>query len=158
MVCSTACALPTRMSCCSSKCPPEATIRSPQAATSTRGWAQGLLTLLRWYGSAFPRALPFSTFSALLAGLLQAFASAELRRLWLHPYPYQSFAFIAGFMIVFRCALCAFNKASTGRFHARLHSRALAIHAFDVCHPTGNHAMCCATRCVWLSPLEFMIP
>ena len=66
----------------------------------------GLCTLTRWYGSAFPRALPFSVASALLAGLLQAFISDELRPLWLHPYPYQSFAFIAGFMIVFRCALC----------------------------------------------------
>ena len=61
--------------------------------------------MTRLYGSAFPRALPFSLFAGLLAGIIQAFGSKEFRQLWLHPYPYQSFAFIAGFMIVFRCAL-----------------------------------------------------
>lgn len=64
----------------------------------------GLLTVTRLYGSAFPRALPFSLFSGVLAGLIQSFANKDFRELWLHPYPYQSFAFIAGFMIVFRCA------------------------------------------------------
>jgi hypothetical protein len=64
----------------------------------------GLCTLTRWYGSAFPRALPFSLSSGLLAGLLQGFWGDTLRGQWVHPYPYQSFAFIAGFMIVFRCA------------------------------------------------------
>jgi hypothetical protein len=64
----------------------------------------GLLTLSRWYGSAFLRALPFSMASSIFAGLLQAFWGDTLHTQWNHPYPYQAFAFIAGFMIVFRCA------------------------------------------------------
>ena len=63
----------------------------------------GVLTLARWYGSAFPRALPFSLLSAAIAGCLQAFYAEALRAEWTHPYPFQAFAFIAGFMIVFRC-------------------------------------------------------
>jgi uncharacterized membrane protein YraQ (UPF0718 family) len=62
----------------------------------------GIFTLYRWYGSAFPRALPFSLASALLAGLLEAFVSEETLSQWKNPYPYSTFAFIVGFMIVFR--------------------------------------------------------
>ena len=64
----------------------------------------GALTLVRWYGSAFPRALPFSLLSAAAAGLLRHFWASQASDLWLHPYPFQTFAFIVGFMIVFRRA------------------------------------------------------
>lgn len=61
--------------------------------------------LFKVYGSAFPRALPFSLLSALLAGLLRAYASEAVDSQLRHPYPYQAFAFIVGFMIVFRSNL-----------------------------------------------------
>lgn len=63
----------------------------------------GVCTLSRWYGSAFPRALPFSLVAAAAAGLLQHFWAERAADIWKHPYPFQTFAFIVGFMIVFRC-------------------------------------------------------
>lgn len=66
----------------------------------------GLHVLFRMYGSAFPRALPFSLASAALAGFLAFFfPTSTTWDLFSHPYPFQTFAFIAGFMVVFRCAL-----------------------------------------------------
>ena len=72
----------------------------------------GLLTLTYLYGSAIPRALPFSVAAAVMAACLEEFTNlgaknAETdadgqRKYFLHPYPFQAFAFIAGFMIVFR--------------------------------------------------------
>ena len=65
----------------------------------------GLHVLFRMYGSAFPRALPFSIASAALAGALAGFFPTSTSwDLFKHPYPFQTFAFVAGFMIVFRCA------------------------------------------------------
>lgn len=66
-------------------------------------WGFGVLT--RMYGSAFPRALPFSVCSCMLAGLLSYFWAKELDNEFIHPYPFQTFAFMAGFMVVFRCEL-----------------------------------------------------
>jgi hypothetical protein len=66
----------------------------------------GFWTLTRWYGSAFPRALPFSLATAIATALLEIYVDENLKKNWLHPYPFQVFAFIAGFMIVFRCAAC----------------------------------------------------
>jgi hypothetical protein len=63
----------------------------------------GFSVLARMYGSSFPRALPFSLTASLLAGLLSAFLSDELDKSFTHPYPFQTFAFIVGFMVVFRC-------------------------------------------------------
>lgn len=66
----------------------------------------GLHVLFRWYGSAFPRALPFSLASAAIAGVLASFfPTSTTWDLFKHPYPFQTFAFIAGFMVVFRCAI-----------------------------------------------------
>eukprot|EP00892_Ulva_mutabilis_P004192 jgi/Ulvmu1/2144/UM129_0003.1 len=66
----------------------------------------GLHVLFRMYGSAFPRALPFSLSSAAIAGLLAAFfPTSTTWELFKHPYPFQTFAFVAGFMIVFRSNL-----------------------------------------------------
>lgn len=64
-------------------------------------WGTGVLT--RMYGSAFPRALPFSLLATLMAVLLSIFFQELLDDQFLNPYPYQTFAFIVGFMIVFRC-------------------------------------------------------
>jgi hypothetical protein len=64
----------------------------------------GLLVLFRFYGSALPRALPTAAVSAALAAALQLTVADSTREKWHHPYPYQAFAFITGFMLVFRCA------------------------------------------------------
>lgn len=60
-------------------------------------------TLFSWYGSAVPRALPFSLLSAAVAGVAAGVFPRELAGIWGHPYPYQAFAFVVGFLIVFRC-------------------------------------------------------
>ena len=63
----------------------------------------GLHLVLRLYGSAVPRAAPFAALSAGLAALLHFYPGAEyFEALWRHPYPYQLFAFIVGFILVFR--------------------------------------------------------
>jgi hypothetical protein len=62
----------------------------------------GIAALFRFYGSAFPRALPFSLASALAAALLKHFVPEKVSNEWQHPYPYSTFAFIVGFMVVFR--------------------------------------------------------
>ena len=71
---------------------------------SKSAWDLG--TLLQWHGSAAPRALPFSIVAAVLAALVQVFAPRVLERLWISPHPMNAFAFVAGFMIVFRCGTC----------------------------------------------------
>ena len=73
-------------------------------------WGFGVLT--RMYGSAFPRALPFSIFSCIFAGLLSAWYAKQLDEEFIHPYPFQTFAFIAGFMVVFRCELDSASLAA----------------------------------------------
>jgi hypothetical protein len=65
----------------------------------------GILTLFAWYGSAFPRALPFSLLASAVAGLIYELMPDGLENIWRHPYLYQTFAFVVGFMIVFRCVL-----------------------------------------------------
>jgi hypothetical protein len=104
----------------------------------------GLLTLTRWYGSAFLRALPFSLSSALLAALLRGFWAASLEAEWRHPYPYQAFAFIAGFMVVFRYGsgcLVAWHSTSAPLEHCHLtqcsRKAVKLIQKFGIAH---NHA------------------
>eukprot|EP01025_Chloroclados_australasicus_P030869 TRINITY_DN3106_c0_g1_i1.p1 TRINITY_DN3106_c0_g1~~TRINITY_DN3106_c0_g1_i1.p1 ORF type:complete len:491 (-),score=51.58 TRINITY_DN3106_c0_g1_i1:2910-4268(-) len=78
-------------------------------------WGVQLLT--RLYGSAFPRALPFAVLSTVISLMLKLFLDPVddsennhrfagddqyVLELWNHPYPYQAFAFIVGFIIVFR--------------------------------------------------------
>ncbi len=63
-------------------------------------WALPLL--LRWYGSALPRALPAALISGAFAAVLSAVAQQELQEAWLHPYPYNAFAVIVSFILVFR--------------------------------------------------------
>lgn len=66
------------------------------------------------YGSAFPRALPFSLASAALAGFLASFfPTSTTWDLFKHPYPFQTFAFVAGFMVVFRCEFMTDSATQT---------------------------------------------
>ena len=69
-----------------------------------KGW-WGLKTFGKMYGSAFPKALMFSLSASALAGVLSYFFSKELDEAFIHPYPFQTFAFVAGFMVVFRCVI-----------------------------------------------------
>ncbi|CAD7699638.1 unnamed protein product [Ostreobium quekettii] len=69
----------------------------------------GLPLLWRIYGSAFPRTLPFALVSGVITLILEWTVAEDkdgvpstARRWWEHPYPYQTFAFIVGFMLVFR--------------------------------------------------------
>jgi hypothetical protein len=68
----------------------------------------GLTSLFIWEQSAFPRALPFALFALVEAVLLhvvldQYNAFSKMRDKWSHPYPFQAFVAIVGFITVFRC-------------------------------------------------------
>ncbi|GMH38627.1 hypothetical protein BSKO_06511 [Bryopsis sp. KO-2023] len=74
----------------------------------------GLPLLLRVYGSAFPRTWPFAVLSGFMTLVLEWTVAqdetedgtmnrrSQAREWWGHPYPYQTFAFIVGFILVFR--------------------------------------------------------
>ncbi len=62
----------------------------------------GLHLLLRVYGSAFPRSLIFSIISSSITVALYLTKERQLYDDWRHPYPYHIFAFIVGFIVVFR--------------------------------------------------------
>lgn len=62
----------------------------------------GLHLLLRVYGSAFPRSLIFSVISTSITVALYLTKERQLYDDWRHPYPYHIFAFIVGFIVVFR--------------------------------------------------------
>ena len=66
----------------------------------------GLGLLTRMHGSAAPRALVPALLSTALTLLLELgypmLGHNELRSLFEHPYPYQIFASILGFILVFR--------------------------------------------------------
>jgi predicted membrane chloride channel (bestrophin family) len=67
----------------------------------------GLQTLLRWKGSAVPRAFPFTVVAVAEVAILQFFGDRlfnSLRSNWERPYPFQAFAVVIGFLTVFRCA------------------------------------------------------
>jgi hypothetical protein len=68
-----------------------------------KGW-WGIKVLARMYGSAFPKALPLSILASLIAGFSHYFFFDALDGTFSHPYPFAIFAFIVGFMVVFRCA------------------------------------------------------
>lgn len=77
--------------------------RDPMIRYNKSWWSFRLY--FRLYGSAFPRALPFSLSAATIAGILRGFFPDFMDRQFLHPYPFQAFAYICGFIVVFRCAL-----------------------------------------------------
>lgn len=66
-----------------------------------------LSTLLAWYGSAFPRTLPFSLLASGIAVAVSMLWKDKFRILWVQPHPFQIFALVTGFMLVLRCALPA---------------------------------------------------
>lgn len=64
----------------------------------------GLHLLVRVYGSAFPRSIIFSGISSAITMALYVTKRPQLLSDWRHPYPYQIFAVIVGFIVVFRWA------------------------------------------------------
>ena len=59
--------------------------------------------MLRWIGSALPRALVPATVSTVICALLEAFVpTALLAPFFEHPYPVQVFVYIVAFALVFR--------------------------------------------------------
>ncbi|CAD7698439.1 unnamed protein product [Ostreobium quekettii] len=68
----------------------------------------GYQELLRFYGSAIPRSLPAAFLSAVVTLLFELLSGdQEEMKLWFgkikpFPYPFQVFAFVVGFMLVFR--------------------------------------------------------
>ena len=65
------------------------------------GW--GLPLLFRLYGSAFPRSFPPAAISAGITVLFYLTLETSDRSWWRHPYPFQIFAYIVGFIVIFRC-------------------------------------------------------
>ena len=74
---------------------------SPKMITYNKiGW--GLPLLFRMYGSAFPRSFPFAALRAALTALFYLTIQTPDEGWWRHPYPYQIFAYIVGFIVIFR--------------------------------------------------------
>lgn len=64
------------------------------------GW--GLPLLFRMYGSSFPRSFPPAAVSAGITALFYLTIQQNDQNWWRHPYPYQVFAYIVGFIVIFR--------------------------------------------------------
>lgn len=73
--------------------------------TYSKEW-WGIASVFQLYGSALPRAAPIALAAAALSALLRAFLGDVIQENILHPYPFQAFSFVVGFLLVFRCALC----------------------------------------------------
>lgn len=71
-------------------------------AKSWLGDARGAM-IVRMYGSPFPRALPYSLGACGIAAVLSIFFKEEVDTQFVAPYPFQTFAFIVGSLVVFRC-------------------------------------------------------
>ena len=72
----------------------------------TKTFPAPLTLVLRWYGAATGRAAPYALVCAAATLALHVAVPARVRDRyeegWLHPYPFQTFAYVAGFAIVFR--------------------------------------------------------
>lgn len=65
----------------------------------------GLGSLLRWRGSAVPRALPFTLLAIFETALLHFVVKdgvESLREKWTQPYPFHTFAVLVAFIVAFR--------------------------------------------------------
>ncbi|KAL4435251.1 hypothetical protein ABPG77_001933 [Micractinium sp. CCAP 211/92] len=117
------------------------------AVIYSKGWG-GLHLLLRAYGSAIPRTLLASILSTALAAFLFYIPGKNyFQGLWRHPYPYQLFAFLVGFILVFRSNL-AYARFWEGRSQLQLLSahwadavvKALTFEAVSAAHACANGA------------------
>merc|ERR1712166_539755 len=62
----------------------------------------GFPLLCRSYGSTLPRAFPFAVFSSVLTWIVEEYANDQTRLWFDHPYPYQMYAWVVGFVLIFR--------------------------------------------------------
>ena len=67
--------------------------------------AWGLPLICRMYGSAIPRSLPPAAISAGITAVFYVTIDAKDYEWWRHPYPFQIFSFVVGFVVVFRWGL-----------------------------------------------------
>lgn len=78
----------------------------------------GLPLFLRLHGSPFPRTLPFAVVSVTITIWLHLWDSGreEIVRSFAHPYPFQMYGFVIGFLVVLRTnhSLARFMEARTG--------------------------------------------
>jgi hypothetical protein len=86
--------------------PGKGVYKEPFAVTTyTKAW-WGFTSLWRWQYSIIPRTFPFA-FTAIAVTVvlhtLEDDTQEKIREAWRHPYPFQAFAFVVGFVIVFRC-------------------------------------------------------
>ena len=75
--------------------------------TYRKGFPAPMTLVWRLYGASTGRALPFAVVATVLTGVLHAaLGHSSIRKTyddgWNHPYPFQTFAYIAGFAVVFR--------------------------------------------------------
>ena len=95
----------------------------------------GLPLAFRWFGSPFPRTIPFVALSVGLTTALQL--AGEWKRTIVdafgHPYPFQVYAFVIGFLVVLRTnhALARFMEARG---------------AWSRCSPSGRTRRSCCRR------------
>ena len=90
--------------------PPTRFAHAPAIPTTmlvyTKTFPAPLTLVLRWYGAATGRAAPYALVCAAATLALHVAVPARVRDRyeegWLHPYPFQTFAYVAGFAIVFR--------------------------------------------------------
>eukprot|EP00899_Mesostigma_viride_P005816 jgi/Mesvir1/15235/Mv06460-RA.1 len=74
----------------------------------------GLILLTRVYGSALPRCLPYCVLVTALTVALFQFAQDEMHDAFRHPFPYNIFTVMLGFLLVFRTNL-AYQRYWEGR-------------------------------------------
>ena len=78
----------------------------------------GLPLFLKLHGSPFPRTLPFAVVSVAITIWLHLWDSGreEIVRSFAHPYPFQMYGFVIGFLVVLRTnhSLARFMEARTG--------------------------------------------
>jgi predicted membrane chloride channel (bestrophin family) len=97
----------------------------------------GLPLAFRWFGSPFPRTIPFVALSVGLTTALQL--AGEWKRTIVdafgHPYPFQVYAFVIGFLVVLRTnhALARFMEArgAVEQMQSKWADAALMLQAFD---------------------------
>ena len=69
--------------------------------TYTKAW-WGIGSLAQMYGSALPRTAPISLVAAAFAALLHRYLGNRIEDELTNSYPFQAFAFVVGFLLVFR--------------------------------------------------------
>lgn len=106
-------------------------------------------TLLRGYGSAFPRSIPPSLASAALTWLLHTYAADWIRGQWDSQVSYQAFAYILGVVIVFRTN-CAYQRYNAARSQAQQMTASLTDACAQVMqiYAHAHHAMYSTAACV----------